>query len=156
MYAFFVITAAASIDARMMLRARDHRMLVGLAATGCPLCSMVVQALPGAGVLVAWLATCRWLILLSHGVVAATCRSYNEWKRDKEGTSSATAGSSGSSTAAGDAARGLGQEAKDTAQSAKEVVKMEGQAAGRDKFPTLTQPSVKQEGMACARGSFGH
>jgi hypothetical protein len=88
--------------------------------------------------LTAWPAAFIWLIVLSHGVVAATCRSYNEWKRDKEGTSSATAGSSGSSTAAGDAARGLGQEAKDTAQSAKEVVKMEGQAAGGDKVLTAS------------------
>lgn len=76
--------------------------------------------------------------------VLHVCRSYNEWKHEKEqGTStsqppeasdSAAAGSGGgsggSSTSVGAAVQDAGQEAKHTAQSAKEVVKMEGEAAG--------------------------
>lgn len=73
-------------------------------------------------------------LVLSH---TPACRSYNEWKQEKEhGTTATDASAAGSSSAtsgssAGDAVRGAAQEAADTARSAKDVVKMEGQAAGR-------------------------
>jgi hypothetical protein len=81
---------------------------------------------------------------LAHYCVSASgtnclplvCSSYKEWQHDKEagttGGQSSDAAGSGSSDVAnmGDAARGLGQEAADSARSAKDLVKMEGQAAG--------------------------
>lgn len=81
-------------------------------------------------------------------VAGVGCRSYHEWRDEKEhgkpeavgapGTSPAAtaAGSAGggdggsSSGGVGDAVKGLGREAGDTAQAAQEVVKMEGRAAG--------------------------
>lgn len=70
--------------------------------------------------------------------VVAPCSSYKEWKDEKEHGSTAghspdtaaAAGSNTSGSGVGDVVRGLGQEAGDTARSAKDVVKMEGQAAG--------------------------
>jgi hypothetical protein len=66
------------------------------------------------------------------------CRSYNEWKQEKERGTAATAGTAAGSSSsatggssAGAAVRGAAQEAADTARSAKDVVKMEDQAAGR-------------------------
>lgn len=73
------------------------------------------------------------------------CRSYHEWRDEKEhgkpetvgapGTSPAataagSAGGGSSSSGVADAVKGLGREAGDTAQAAQEVVKMEGRAAG--------------------------
>lgn len=71
------------------------------------------------------------------------CSSYHQWKEEKEhgtsqpsaaeasgaaqGTSSTQAGSG----SVGDAVRGAGQEAGDAARATHEVVKMEGQAAGK-------------------------
>jgi hypothetical protein len=67
-----------------------------------------------------------------------TCRSYKEWQHDQErgskpaDTAASSGGSAGgsSSSSVGGAVRDLKQEAGDTARSAKEVVQMEGQAAG--------------------------
>lgn len=76
------------------------------------------------------------------------CRSYHEWRDEKEhgasastsssgqapaaagGGSSSSSGIGGAGAAVADAARDMSREAGDTADATKEVVKMEGRAAG--------------------------
>lgn len=80
---------------------------------------------------------------LTHVFLAwLTCRSYKEWREEKEhGTlpsnqpQQSSAGAATSNSSAGsaprDAVKELGKEGKDTAGAVGEVVHMEGRAAGK-------------------------